>query len=232
MRRAWPWVVGVGVAAVAIWVLLEIGESTRPPEPADRTIATEPGQRDLTGESAAEEVVPVVPDAAGDVIEDVEDMRAAVRRYETECAQRPPPVSGTRERNIVAACLDRLSLAIDAVLTTDTIAGLAAEDRLERYRQQADELRRSAPGAGYSGQVRELLISSAELLTAIQEHRYPETLGGSDAARELQDTAASMDPHRPVDAQQEIIMAFFRDAAPILSAMARPGDPGPENGTP
>lgn len=228
-RRTWPWVVAIAVGVVGAWVLLELVDTTRPPEPAESTIPVAPVEQEPTTPPAPDE--PVSGAAAEDVIDDIEDMRAAVRRYESECAHRPDPVSGTRERNVVAVCLDRLAMAIGAVLAADTVAGLDADDRLARYRRQAEELRRSAPGAGYSGEVREALISSADLLATIQEQLYPETLGGSDAVEDLQAVAAAVDPHRPVDAQQETLTAFFRDAAPILSAMARPSDPGPENGT-
>ena len=50
---------------------------------------------------------------------------------------------------------------------------------------------------------------------------------GTDEAFGNRGTAAALDPDRPLMAQEDRIRRFFTLAGGVLSAMARPGEPGP-----
>lgn len=225
--RRWPWGVGVVVALLALWLVVDLGRWTGPPEPRDPAVERiGPLQVGDSGPQA-DPGEPVTGAAAEDIVARQEEMRAAVRRYEAECSSRLEPSAGAGMGDLFADCTARLRYAVDAVVASDSVGRVAIDARLDAYRARADLLREMPPGGGRAEPAREVLRSAAEVLAVVAEERYPETIEGDDALRRLRSAAEALNPDAPLERQQERIQRFFLAAGGLLSAMARPGDPGP-----
>ena len=221
--RLWPWVVAFMVAAVAVWFAVTVVERSGPPvpgEPGGPAAAVEP---DTFGPRSRQ---PVAGAVAGDLMERTEEMRAAVRRYEEECVAGLEPAAGPGVGAVVADCIDRLAAAIDAIVASDTVGAVVIEDRLVTWRRSIRQLESRPPDGGRAAPTRTALISAAETLNTIAEKRYTESLDLSEGPA-LREAAASIDGDRPLVDQQERVQRFFVRAGAVLSAMGRPGDPGP-----
>lgn len=223
--RLWPWLLALALAAVLVWVAVSAGDLWGPPEaadPATEAITQEdppqlepPGQQPATGA------------AAEDVVGRTEQMRAAVRQYEDRCASRLEPAAGEGLGDVITGCVERIAVALDAVVASDTVGQVVIDDRLEQFRDQLERLQSNRPDAR-AAPTRDLLQSLTEALAVIAEERYPETLGDQGAAQDLRNATRTLDAGRPLAEQEEPVRRFFQAAAGLLSAMARPGDPGPD----
>lgn len=224
--RKWPWVLGVLLALLAIWLVADLGQWTAPPEPRDpameRIGPREPDDRG-TPTAPAE---PVTGAAAEQIVARQEEMRAAVRRYEAGCSSRLEPVAGPGIGDLFAECTARLRGAVDAVVAGDTVGSVAIDERLDEYRERVALLRETPPGEGRADPAREVMRSAAEVLAMVAEERYPETIDRDDAVHRLRSAADALNPDRPLERQQERIQRFFLAAGGLLSSMARPDDPG------
>lgn len=223
--RMWMWALGVLAAAVAVWLLVPFGDL----EDGRMSHAPVAGI-DAEDDSAVAEPPPAEPvtGAAGeDIVARVEQMRAAVRRYEDGCSAGLEAAAGEGTGEVVADCMERLAAALDAVVASDTVGRVAIDERLEYYREQVDRLEATPPGEGRSRPTRNVLRSAAELLTVIRDERYAESMGDNGAIDDVRAAAAAIDADRPLADQQDRARRFFLAAGALLSAMARPGDPGP-----
>ncbi|MBW3552303.1 MAG: hypothetical protein KY466_02265 [Gemmatimonadetes bacterium] len=223
--RLWPWAVAFIMAALAVWFAVTVVERSGPPvpgEPAARPAATLAPD---TGEGDPREPVPGA--VAGEVMERAEEMRAAVRRYEEGCAARLEPAAGRGLGALVSECIDRLGRAIDAIVATDTVGAVVIDERLATWRRSVRDLESRPPDDARAATTRSALISAAETLNTVSEERYTESLEPSEGP-DLVEAAAAIEADRPLLDQQERVRRFFLRAGAVLSAMARPGDPGPE----
>lgn len=221
--RLWPWLVAFVVAAAAVWLGVAIVDRRGPPEPAEPFETVVPPEEP----SAGGRDEPVTGAVAEELMERTEQMRAAVRRYERDCAARLEPVVGEGLGALVAECIEGLSAAVDAVVASDTVGRVTIDERFAEYREQVERLERTPPGEGRAGPTREVLRSMTELLAVIREERYPESLGEAGVLEELRTATEAIDLDRPLDRQRHTLRRFFVAAGGLLSAMARPGDPGP-----
>ena len=218
--RLWPWIVVFLMAALAVWFAVTVVERSGPPVPG------EPAPAAATDTSRSSRG-PVVGAVAGDVMERAEEMRAAVRRYEQDCVARLEPAAGAGLGALVADCMDRLSRAMDAIVATDTVGAVVIGERQASWREAVRRLESRPPDDGRAEPTRAALLSAAETLRTIAEERYTESLELRDAP-DLRDAAAAVEGERPLAEQKEPVRRFFARAGAVLSAMARPGDPGPE----
>lgn len=231
--RLWPWALGVLGVLLAAGVVFLAVERWGPPDPEDPPVERL-GQQDRgplapprDPDTLAGPPEPVTGAAAEELVGRVEEMRAAVRRYEVECSDQLEPAAGEGVGALVAECIRRLSDALDAVVASDTVGDVAIDARLDQYREQLRRLRATPPGEGRAEPTRETLRSAAEVLAVIRDERYPETLEEDTTVATLRSAARALDPARPLSRQQERVQRFFLAAGGLLSAMARPGDPGP-----
>lgn len=222
--RLWPWILAFLVAAVAVWFAVTVVERSGPPAPGEPggdpagTLAPD------TGEPRAGD--PVAGAVAGDVMERAEEMREAVRRYEEECVARLGPAAGPGLGALVADCIERLAGAIDAIVAADTVGAVVIEERLVTWRRSVREMESRPPDDGRASPTRGALLSAAETLNTIAEERYTESLDLSEGP-DLREAAAALEGDRPLVDQPERVGRFFLRAGAVLSAMVRPGDPGP-----
>lgn len=235
--RLWPWGVAAVVAVVlVVWLAVTLvdrrGAVPADPAGASGGVAapadTVPGSGRPADGTRGE---PVTGAAAEELVRRTEEMRAAVRRYEQGCAARLEPVVGEGLGSLVADCIQRLAAAVDAIVASDTVGEVAIEERLGAYREQVERLERTPPGEGRADPTRAVLSSVTEVLAVIREERYPESLAGEGtvdgAMEELRSAVQSVDRDRPLDRQRHTLRRYFTAAGGVLSAMARPGDPGP-----
>ena len=208
------------VAAVAVWFAVTVVERSGPRLPGEPPPAgAEGSEGDDTGRGE-----PVAGAVAADVMARAEEMREAVRRYEAEC--RLGPAAGAGLGALVADCLDRLGRAIEAIVATDTVGAVVIEERVAMWRRSVRQLESRPPEDGRAVPTRAALISAAEALATIAEERYTESLQ-LDEGPDLVEAATAIEADRPLVEQQERVRRFFAGAGAVLSAMARPGDPGP-----
>lgn len=222
--RLWPWILGIAVLAAAVWLVVAIGERRGPPEPADPAAAGAPPEADTPAAAVRE---PVSGAAAASIVARTEEMRAAVRRYEEGCSAGLEQATGTGLGAVVADCIERLRHALDAVVASDTVISVPLGERLDRYRELGRQLEATPPGEGRAGPTREVMRSAADVLETIRDERYAESLGEDGALADARAAAERLDPDRALSAQQDRVRRFFLAAGALLSAMARPGDPGP-----
>lgn len=231
-RRLWPWLLGVAVAAAAVWLGVVIVDRRGPPDPqpaAEGAIGPEAAPGGPQAEEA--ERAPVGAAAAGKIQARVDTMRAAVRRYEEECVGALEAAVGSGIAEVTSGCIDRLSHAVDAMVASDTVGGVIIGERLQQFRERVDSVRNTPPGSGRAGPTRRVLVSAAEVLRVIRDQRYPESAGedadlGDAAMADLRQAAEAIEPEMPLRRQQNRLQRFFLAADAILTAMARPGISG------
>lgn len=224
-NRMWMWVLGILAAAVAVWLLVPFGD----PESGQMSHApiAEIDEEEDSAVPAPPPEEPVTGAAGEDLMARLEHMRAAVRRYEDDCSARLEQAAGEGTGDIVVDCMERLAAAMDAIVASDTVGQVAIDERLEYYGEQVERLEATPPGQGRAGPTRNVLRSAAELLAVIRDERYAESVGENGAMEDVRAAAAAIDPERSLADQQDRMRQFFVGAGALLSAMARPGDPGP-----
>lgn len=220
-----PWILVVVIAVVvALSVLLgDVGDPQEGGDPA----AVRSVEADRVHPETAHPREPVTGAAAEEILARAEEMRAATRRYQEECVARLEPASGPGIDRIVSDCITRLSDALDAVVASDTVAGVDLEERLARYQERARQLRAEPPGEADPARIRGVLRSAADLLGVIGEARYSESLEEAEATGDMRAAVDAMEAGRPLSTQKDRLQRYFLGAEALLSAMARPGDPGP-----
>lgn len=219
--RLWPWIVVFIMAALAVWFAVTVVERSGPPVPG------EPGAPPAAATDTSRPGGGPVPGAvAGDVMQRAEEMRTAVRRYEQDCVARLEPAAGAGLGALVADCIDRLSGAMDAIVATDTVGAVVIEERQAAWREAVRQLASRPPDDGRAEPTRAALLSAAETLNTIAEERYTESIELEEGP-DLRGAAAAVEGGRPLAEQKEPVRRFLVRAGAVLSAMARPGDPGP-----
>lgn len=231
--RLWPWAVALVVALLGLWLAVWLVERSGPAPANPSTEVVAPADTLAEERSPAEHGTrePVRGAAADQLVRRTEQMRAAVRRYEQDCAARFEPVVGEGLGGLVVDCIKRLGTAVDAIVAADTVGEVAIAERLDAYREQLRRLETTPPGEGRADPTRDVLGSVTEVLAVIREERYPHSLGEEGAVngamQELRSAAQAIDTEGPLDRQRHTLRRFFIAAGGLLSAMARPGDPGP-----
>lgn len=166
---------------------------------------------------------PVPAAAAGEIQERMEEMRAAVRRYERDCMAGLEAEAGPGLRSVIMDCVDRLVSSVDAVVAADTVGQMVIEERLDRYQRGLRKLQATRPGEASADATRGVLTSIAELLEALRDARFTESLADAPALEEAKAAARAIEPDRSLGAQRHRVQRFFLAAGAVLSAMARPG---------
>ncbi|MFU8804061.1 MAG: hypothetical protein ACNA8W_09660 [Bradymonadaceae bacterium] len=96
------------------------------------------------------------------------------------------------------------------------------EGRRDALMRRVEQLEEGRIEEGHMLMLRQTFVDASDLLTAIQEKRYPAYEG---AMRDLRITAQAISPDQPLNEQAEGVHAFYQQASSMMMEMA--GQPAP-----
>ena len=208
-RSIWPWILGLIVLALLIWLAVEMMDRDEPEVVGGVVNDTAVTVTDtaLTGGAAGAPVAAAVP--------------APLRQYLSTCrsAEGAQPSSMGREHEYTRTCLSLLADSMSAVAAQRPMDPQINE-QLGTLRRQIDSMRESdGSSLEHSNRAREAAIAGADALSAMHRayagtNAQAETAVGSarDAAQQIQATQQLLN-------QKEAVTRFFREAGNALQAM-------------
>lgn len=199
-RRTGGWVWGV----LALLLLLVVGWWATGRDDARLTAV----------DAAAPDSAVVIANAAGDVGR--EDATAAVTRFLSFADSGSARASAGIDHAYTAEGVRRLAGAIAALSLRDSIAGTSEAKQVDALETLAGRLQVDPTALTHADVFRAAATSSAQLLTHVQERRFP-MLGGEVGA--LREAAEAIAKDRPLLDQRAEVDVFFNRAARVVRAM-------------
>ncbi|MBW3670064.1 MAG: hypothetical protein KY432_00160 [Acidobacteria bacterium] len=209
-RPLWPWIVGLLVLMLLIWLLLEAMDRDE-----EALVAT--------GTAVTETIAPV-PTATTDTA-DAGVLPQQVEEYMRTCylEEGAEPEAVGREHEFSTHCLNLLAGSMSAV-AQQRPADPAIDQQIENVRQQAEAIGESDPTSlEHSNAVRSAAEASAEALGAMQQAfagTDQQAVSSVDRAREA---AQQISPTEALLDQKDALRTFFREAGNALRNMAITG---------
>lgn len=217
----WPWVVGLLVLLLLVWLLAQtldpdavpVGEEadTVVPRPQPPTaVAPAPDYPERTDFLSPGEARAALP--------------GSVQEYSESCTQAgPEPGDMGLQHEFTVRCMRLMAASFDAAIQGDTVGEAALDERLETLRSNAQRLEASDPSArDHAGIAAETVRAAAELLATLRRERYPDDQQLERSVRRAQDAAQDMDRDRPLLEQQDAVEEFFQAAGEALRIVASP----------
>lgn len=210
-RSWWPWLIGLLVLLLLIWVLAEVltpdvERDTVPPDTvgAPTAVVVAPAQEYGT----AEEARAALP--------------GSVQEYEESCTRAgAEPADMGRQHEFTVNCMQLMAASFDAAIQSDTIGEVALDERVEAFRSSAERLEQSDPSARtHADIVAESMRSAADLLTTLREERLPEDQEIAGATERVREAAESMTSDEPMLEQQDTVEQFFQAMGTALQRVA------------
>ena len=201
----WLWMLGFVATVVLVWVLVATF-------PADDSI---PATTQRAGEAPS-----TVPETAPTSGISGAPLPAVAEFLTFKDAPVGSPVGPAHE--YTADGIRRLTRALDAVIETETVAGSAIRDRLTDWRAKAGRIQADPQAVGHANQVRDVFTGAADLLSAVQQDRWPNSAHLKASIDETRQAAAAIDASRPLLDQTDKVKAFFDRAGATFVAMPAP----------
>ena len=142
---------------------------------------------------------------------------AEVAAFLTFAANPNAPAAGPAH-DYTAGGIRRLSAALEAITRDKHIDGQNVRDRLEAFRQTAQQIQSDREAMGHSDQVRETLMSAGDLMRAMQQDRWADAAEIRKAVEETRTAAGAIEANRPLLEQASEVRQFFDRAATALRA--------------
>ncbi len=196
----WPWVIGLVILALLIWLVAEIfvGERSRITEGPE-------------GPTAVEEPAKVAPPPA-------KTAPGAVTDYANTCIA----PARALQHELTAECLQHLVTALDAIIQRDDVDGADISQRLGDLRRQARTLEEGdAQATTHAGTTREAFASAADLMESVYRSGYGSVTQLDDAITEVHRAARAVRGDVPLLEQTDAVQAFFREAGDVLQILAQ-----------
>jgi hypothetical protein len=201
----WPWIIGLVVLALLIWLLVELFD-----DDTDELIIDDPIATDTFGVQPA-------PIATGDVA-----LTAAVQSYLETCAA-PAPADAQdmgAEHEYTVSCLEQLRDGISSLIA-DGDAGVDASARFEEYEGTVDALAASVPGSTeHAGMTRTAAMTAAEVLESMRAEWAANDGDLEGTVTNVEQAAAGIDGDTQMLEQRESVHTFFREAGAALRMIA------------
>lgn len=203
----WPWIIGLIVLALLIWLLVELFGGGRDADPLEQPVATAPvGEDTAFGERGAGA------------------LPAEVQRYLAGCTEQTGAPEGEmgREHEFTVECLRQLRDGIEAVVRRDQIGETDVSQRLERYGEAVRELEESQPEATSHAQLTgRAARNGAEVLEAMGNARFSGEQRIQQAVSAASSAAGEVEAETALLEQREPVRTFFREAGQALRLMAQ-----------
>lgn len=209
-RPLWPWIIGLLVVMLLIWLLLE-------------TMGRDEEAAVATGTAVTETITPA-PTATTDPA-DAAVLPQQVEEYMRTCyvEEGAEPETVGREHEFSTNCLNLLAGSMSAV-AQQRPADPAIDQQIENVRQQAEAIRESDPASlEHSNAVRRAAEASAEALGTMQQAfagTDQQAVSSVDRAREA---AQQISPTEALLEQKDVLRTFFREAGNALRNMVTTG---------
>lgn len=210
-RPIWPWIVGLLVLMLLIWLLLEAMDRDEP----ESVVAT--------GTAVTETVTPA-PTATTDTA-DAGTLPQRVEQYMRTChvEEGSEPEALGREHEFSTNCLNLLAGSMSAI-AEQRPADPNIDQQIENVRQQATEIRDSDPtSVEHSNAVRRAAEAGAEALGSMQEAFAGTDQQARSAVERAREAARQIDPAEALLEQKDALRTFFREAGNALRNMATTG---------
>lgn len=143
---------------------------------------------------------------------------ADVAAFLTFAADSSAPAPGPAH-DYTASGIRRLAAALDAVVREKQIDSQTVRDRLHGFQRTAEQIQASPEAPAHSNQVREAFMNAADLMTAIQQNRWPDAADIRQSVGEVRTAAVGIDANRPLLQQTSDVRQFFERAAAALRNM-------------
>lgn len=204
----WPWIIGLLVLLLLIWVIVEAMDRDDP---------------DVVATGTATETVAPLPPATTGTDATTAGSPAQVEEYMRTChvaegATTPQTVG--REHEFSTNCLDLLASSMSAV-AAQRPANPEIDQQLNTVREQIQSIRQSDPTSlEHSNSTREAAMASADALSSMRQAFAGTNQQAQSAADAARNAAQEIQGSEALLNQQDALMRFFREAGNALQAMA------------
>ena len=198
----WLWMLGLVATVVLVWVVVAM---FRAPDPITATVQTPAAEPPTPLQTAPTSGVSGAP------------LPAVADFLTFKDASVGSPAGPAHE--YTADGIRRLTRALDAVIEMETVAGSPIRDRLADWRAKADRIQADPQAPGHANQVRDVFTGAADLLSAVQQDRWPNATNFRVSIDEIRQAAAAIDGSRPLLDQTDKVKAFFDRAGAAFVAM-------------
>jgi hypothetical protein len=145
---------------------------------------------------------------------------ADVAAFMTFAANSEAPATGPAH-DYTAAGIRRLSAALDAMTREKRIDGENVRERLQAFRRMAEQIQSNPEAAAHANQVREVFMSAANLMSAMQQDRWSDAADIRSAVENVRTAAGAIAADRPLLEQASDVRRFFDRAATALREMVQ-----------
>jgi hypothetical protein len=125
------------------------------------------------------------------------------------------------EHEHVAGCMRQLAEGRDAVIRRDQVGDQPLQQRLQTFRQRADQITQDPQATDHANRVRGAAMEASEIIQYMAQNRQAAGANLQQHAQQTRQAAEAMDAATPLLEQQERTSRFFTAAADALEAMAR-----------
>ena len=143
---------------------------------------------------------------------------ADVAAFLTFAANSGAPAAGPAH-DYTAGGIRRLAAALDAVTREKQIGSQNVRERLQAFGRTAEQIQANPEATAHSNQVRESFLSAANLMTTMQQDRWPDAADIRRSVEEVRTAAEAVEANRPLLEQTSAVRQFFDRAATALREM-------------
>lgn len=197
----WPGIVAALAIVLLTWVLAETWGNDDEQRVDEAVVSVPSAPDDIAPTSGASPSPP-----------------AEVAAFLTFTAMADGPETGPAH-DYTAAGIHRLSSALDAIARDKKVGGQNVRDRLQAFRRTAQRIQSNPEATAHSNQVRDVFMSAANLMTAMQQDRWPDDADMRSALEEARTAAGALNRDRPLLEQLSAVRQFFDRAAIVLREM-------------
>lgn len=114
----------------------------------------------------------------------------------------------------------RLSGALRAVASPESVTNEDLSQRLTEFQQKADRLQTDPQSLGHANIIKEVFVSAVDVMGSMEESRPSGSNALKNRIADLRQSAESIDAGRPLLDQNEQVTQFFNQSAETLEMLA------------
>lgn len=197
-KPVWPWIVGIILALIVIWIVVETVDDDN--ETITRTRTETVGTQQNVADADTQE----------------EQGIAGVDEYSSYIADNADAAEMGMDHEYTANGIRLLSDALsDIVNRVD--ADVNIQQKNDELRNKADEIQRDPQSTQHANKIRDAFMTSADLMSDLQNNHFQNL---DDEVSNVQETAEAVDPNVETLNQKANVQAFFASADQALQQMS------------
>ncbi len=196
-NNIWPWIIGLIIAAILVWLLIEaFDDDNIDDEPATttETIGSEPG------------AVAIISDEMPDEVEE----------YVT-FAQQETDGEMDLSHAYTSEGIMKLAAALDALVEQKDIEGAEIDAKRSKMKRKANFIRQNEASTQHADSIKSAFAAATDLMMSIQQANYPNM---NQQVNEVKTAADAIQPSEMTLNQKNSVKTFFEKSSQVVESMA------------